>query len=264
MGTSGKSRLSDKLHAELLQKLANVDTVGILLGGSFARGEETVYSDIDLLVFRRALDPRPGENRYFRSSTEDRLVTWSPTTVVREVERMGQPKTAIWVVPGIRQAVVLLDRDGSIATVKAAAQSFQWESLADLARSYASESLAGLSEEVAKLVAGLARRDAFSIGNALNSLESGLSQAVAVARGTLIETENRWLRMVEDSVGFDTEWSRAHREMLGIDGDRPTTLWERAEAGLRCYLETASLLEGFLRPEDRQVVDLSRRVIERR
>lgn len=256
-------RLSDKLCAEILQKLTDSDTVAILLGGSFARGEETATSDVDLLVFRRASESRLGENRYFRSTTEDRLVTWSPTTIARELERMGHPQSAIWVVPGIRQAVVLFDLDGSIMKVKSAADSFRWDTLISLGQNYASEALAGLAEEVAKLVAGLERKDAFSVGNALNSLESGLSQAVAVAHGTLIETENRWLRLVEDSVGFDTPWSHAHRQMIGIEGESATTIWERAEAGLRCYLATASLFEGFLRPEDLRVVDLARSQIER-
>lgn len=256
-------RLPDKLRAEILQKLADSDTVAILLGGSFARGEETANSDVDLLVFRRAPDPRPGENRYFRATTEDRLVSWSPTTIARELDRMRHPKSAIWVVPGIRQAVVLFDLDGSIAEVKSAANSFRWDTLAALGQTYVSEALAGLAEEVAKLVTGLDQKDAFSVGNALNSLELGLSEAVAVGLGTLIETENRWLRVVEDSVGFDMPWSHAHRRMAGIEGERPTTIWERAEAGLRCYLATASLFEGFLRPEDLRVVNLARSQIER-
>jgi hypothetical protein len=144
MGGPREIALSDALRAEVVEKLVDSDTIGVLLGGSFARGEETTNSDVDLLVFRRRSDPRLGENRYFRSTSEERLVTWSPTTVARELERMGHPKSAIWVVPGIRQARVVLDLDGSLAKLKAAADSFRWDTLARPAQICASEELAGL------------------------------------------------------------------------------------------------------------------------
>jgi hypothetical protein len=261
MTTPHQARLPSRLRSEVLDRLVDPETVGVLLGGSFARGEETSQSDVDLLIFRRTLDARPGENRYLRASTEDRLVTWSPTTTARERERMGRPRLAIWVVPGIRQAIPLLDRDGSIAALKEAASSFRWKTLAGPARLEASESLAALCEEVGKVVTGLERRDPYRVANAVQSLATGLTQAVAMAYGVLIETENRWLLQVEDSIGAETRWSRSHRQMLGLEGDGASTIWARGEAGLRCYLETAALFEGFLQPADRAAVELARREI---
>lgn len=264
MGNIGPAALPDPLRKEILAAVVDAETVGVLLGGSFARGEATPWSDVDVWVVRSAAEPRTGKNQYRRASTEDRLIAWSTTTVAREVERMAAPKTAIWVVQGIRQAVVLLDRDGSIGELKRLADAFRWESLAATARAEAVANLAGLCEEVEKVLTGLVARDPYRIGNALPALETGLATAVALSRGILIETENRWLRQVENAVGEDSPWSRAHRQMLGIDGERSSTIWERAEAGLRCYLETAALFAGLLESEELRVVDLARRQIESR
>ncbi|MCI4364213.1 MAG: hypothetical protein L3K13_07980 [Thermoplasmata archaeon] len=121
--------------------------------------------------------------------------------------------------------------------------------------------LGALCEEVEKIVSALEHHDLYRIANALPSLAAGLSQAVAVARGILVETENRWLLQVEESVGADSPWSRAHQKMLGIDNPSSTTIWDRAQAGLRCYLETAALFADFLQPGDGRVVELARREI---
>ncbi len=253
--------ISDALRSEVLRRFEGPEVLGLLLSGSLARGDATPSSDVDLLVLYREPEPRPGENRYVRASSEDRLLSWSPSTVERERDRMQAPETAIWVVPGIRQAVCLIDRDGSATALQALARAFQWKTLEARGRARASQSLAGLCEEVGKLVAARRLRRPFRAANALLSLESGLSLAVAVAFGVLLETENTWLEDIERKVGQNSDWSRAHRRMLGIEPERGPGLWDRVDAGLGCYRETASLFETFARPEDRPILDLARTLI---
>ncbi len=171
---------------------------------------------------------------------------------------MNSPETAIWVVPGIRQTICLLDRDDSVTELQAAARTFRWELVADRGRRKSSEMLATLCEEVGKLVAARRLRQPYRAANALMGLESGLSMAVAIAFGVMIPTENTWLEAVEERVGHDSPWSRTHRRMLGLSPGRAPGLWDRVEAALRCYEETASLFGPFVRPADRRVVRLAR------
>ncbi len=252
--------ISESLRSEILQQFSGPEVVGVLLAGSLARGESHPLSDVDLLILYRKPAPRLGENRYRRAVSEDRLLTWSPSTVARERRRMSAPETAIWVVPAIRQTVCLLDRDGSVAALQAEAREFQWERLAERGHERASEMLAGLCEEVGKLVAARRLKQPFRVANALLSLESWLSLTIAVGFGVLFETENTWLEDVEVRIGRNSSWSEAHRQMLGVEPGGALRLWDRVEAGLRCYRETASLLEPFVRSEDRAVIDLARAI----
>lgn len=178
---------------------------------------------------------------------------------------MRRAGSAVWTVPGIRQARVLFDRDGSAARVKRAARSFSWAGLGDLPTVEASSNLAALAEEVAKVVVGLEANDTFRIGNALSGLVGGLSQTVAVFRHCLVETENRWLRTVEEAAGPDSAWTRAHRKAIGIDPTEPATIRDRAEAALECYLATVDLLGAAIQPNDLRTVELAKgQILSRR
>ncbi len=60
--------ISDEFLGQLVSELDNEDVIAIILKGSAARGEETVYSDIDLGVFVRDGGDSawtPGLNNHF-------------------------------------------------------------------------------------------------------------------------------------------------------------------------------------------------------
>ncbi len=55
--------LPDVLLSDLVAEFADADTIGVLLAGSYARGDATSHSDIDLIRFAAVL-PEAEADRY--------------------------------------------------------------------------------------------------------------------------------------------------------------------------------------------------------
>ena len=236
--------------AEVIALLTDDRTIGVLLTGSYARNEATLHSDIDVFKFVNSLPadtPDHHQVRLFRN----KLLSISLTTVGRKFDELKRPETAIWVVPGIRQAVILSDTDGAISGLRDAADRFEWSRLQADADAYAEREFAGLAEEVNKLLGTI---DAGSeMTYATLGLALGLTKAVAVKLGVLIQTEDRYLDLVEEAVGTDSEWASLHKAAYGRDG--ASSLRNRSVAALRLYRETYRLLGPPSGGYDAQVIN---------
>ena len=237
----------------LLAKLTDADTVGFLLTGSYARGDATPFSDVDLIKFTNVVPTVRSAVRY----EGGRLVTISITTVDDKMQEMSKPETAIWAVPGIRQAKVLADSDGSITALKAAAQTFEWTPLQPAANHYACNELAGLAEEVQKILAALNSPNDEAAVYASLGLVLGLTKVIAVKFGVLIESENLYFAAIREEIGADSEWSELHRIASGSVG--VTSIRERVLAALRLYVESARLLDEI---EDANAKDVVEKTIQ--
>ena len=83
----------------------------IILRGNYARGDATPYSDVDLTRFVKQLPERAQQKQFtFR---EGRLISISIRTIDQERERLSAPETAIFVVAGLQEARILLEKDGA-------------------------------------------------------------------------------------------------------------------------------------------------------
>jgi len=236
--------LPDLLIGDLVAEFADADTIGMLLAGSHARGDATPHSDIDLIRFAAVL-PEAEADRYTLAYRERRLVSLSTTTVDAKRAELGQPETAIWAVPGLRQARLLLDRDGALAALLGKARAFRWEPLQAEADTYASYNVMGLAEEVHKVLGALAKGDEAVALYGTWGLVAGLLRAMIVQSGVLIRTENSYFQQAQEATGLDSAWSRAFRVAVGLETARAVT---RAAAALRLYQETATLLASALQP----------------
>ena len=87
------------------------------------------------------------------------LVSISTTTIKEKTEEMKLPEKAVWVVPGLRQAKILSDKNDSIKNLKKLAENFEWKPLQKSADKYASYNLMGYAEEVHKILGALERND---------------------------------------------------------------------------------------------------------
>lgn len=128
------------------------------------------------------------------------------TTITAKREELARPETAIWAVPGLQQAQMLLDKDGSLGELQRAALTFIWEPLQAVADAYASHIVMGDGEEVHKIPGALMARDESAILYGTLGLVLGLARAVAIQRGLLIQTENSFFRQVQEAVGRDSAW----------------------------------------------------------
>lgn len=238
------------LIGDLVAEFADADTIGMLLAGSYARGDATPYSDIDLIRFAPVL-PEADADRYRLAYREGHLVSLSTTTVDAKRAELSRPETAIWAIPGLQQTRILLDRDGALAALLQEAQGFRWEPLQSEADAYASYNVMGLVEEVHKLLGALEHNDESTALYATWGLVSGLIRAVTVQRGVLIQTENAYFRQAQEAVGPESAWSRAFRVAVGLDA---ATVTARAVKALCLYNETATLLASALQPQHLAVI----------
>jgi len=250
------STLTDAFLHSLVNQLDNENTIGVVLTGSYARGEDGPFSDVDIRCYVRQVPVNESEV-YIMRYQDGYLVSIYLTTLENEYASLRSPQKAIWAVPGLRQSCILLDKDGSIAALKKSAEEFTWESIQTTADAYASWNLCGFTEEVYKILGGLAQQDESKTLNATRGLTHGLKITLLVQRGVLIQTENDNIDLAQATAGQESDWTRQFRLAEGLDPHPPEQLPFLAygAAGLRLYCETARLLQDILLPEDAAVIN---------
>jgi hypothetical protein len=254
--------LSDSFLQFLVTQLDNANTIGVTMTGSYARGEGGRYSDVDIHCYVRQMPANAAETSYQRF-VKDYLVSVTLTTPEAEYESLRNPQKAIWVMPGLRQSRILMDKDGSIAALKEFAAKVPWEALQTSADAYASWNLSGCTEEIHKILAGLARQDESKTLYAVWGLTRELANTLLVQRGILIQSENAYIDLVQETAGRSSEWTRQFRLAVGLDllpPKKPAYL-VYGVAGLRLYCETAKLLRDILLPEDASIVSQTLAII---
>lgn len=232
----------------LVAELDGPEVTGVALGGSFARGAATAYSDVDLGPFFREGAALPPKRLFWRDGW---LVSVSPKTVAGWRAQMARPEWAIYLVPSAARLRILVDKDGALAALVAEARTFRWEPLQPSADAFAGDMLMLFAEHALKLLGALARNDDARLPYPLGELLYSLPQVVAVQRGLMIESDHTFYQQVQASAGNESAWSRAHRAALGLQGE---SLRARAAAARRLYAETARLIADALQPAQRDVV----------
>jgi hypothetical protein len=248
--------LSETFLQSLIDRLDGPDVVGITISGSHARGEADRYSDVDLSCYVRTLP----ENKLDRCTLRywgDSLVSIHTTTIEAERAELNDPEHAIWAIPGVRQAHILLDKNGTIAALKQFAESLCWADLQPAADVFAAEEIMGCAEEAHKILSGLAGEQESTVFYAAWGLIGGMLHALAAQRGLLIRTENEYFDLVQEAVGRDSAWTAAFRLASGCDNG-PVNLHPyklRGAAALALYRETAILLAPIIPGHHREVLD---------
>lgn len=252
--------LGKQILKRLVETFGGEDVVAIGITGSYARGTETRYSDVDVCVFGATL-----VRGNSLEMIDGYLVSATRTTIAVKRADLHEPDSAIWAVPGIRQMQVLHDPAGELAALKAEAEAWRWSyALQTKANDYASGELAGYAEEAHKVMGGMVKRDESTMLYGVYGLVLGLSRMVLVQSGALLETENAYFRRAQESAGLNSPWTKHFRTAAGFD-----TLPEGAEAArmrslasLRLYSETARFLHAIIKPEHRDVIERTLTFIE--
>ncbi len=235
---------------------ADHNVIGVILGGSFTRGEANHYSDVDFARIVREVEPGLERHRFHYDS--GRLVCLSLHSFAVLQARLSIPSEAIWEVPTMRTVQIVLDREGQIAALKQAAIDFKWEPLQPAADAYASYLLYDNVELAHKLLGTLTTGNQDATMRATRMLVSGASEAIAVQRGLLIEAPNNFYNLLQVTVGREALWTYHYRAAQGYDQN---TTHEQAVAALHLYLETVRLLAVAIQPEHRVVIEQALRLI---
>jgi predicted nucleotidyltransferase len=252
--------LSDLFLQSVLEKINSPDVIGIGIVGSYARGQEGKYSDVDLDIFVNKM-PENEYDRYTLRYWDDKLVSLKYTLLDDERNALTNPRRAIWAVPGLRGMKIILDKDGSLAELQRAAQRFDFSLLQFKADEFAAEQVMHCAEEVHKILSGLARGHESTVLYAVWGLVANMLEAVAVQRGILIVSENRYFDLIQESVGRDTKWVNAFRMAWGLDSTS-SQYQSRGAAALTLYRLTAEMFERLIPGKHREVVNNTVRLIK--
>jgi hypothetical protein len=147
-----------------------------------------------------------------------------------------------------------------MTALQKAAQEFEWSPLQPAADEFAAEEMMGCAEEVHKILSGLARRHESTVLYATWGLVKNLLEALAVQRGLMIISENRYFDMIQDSVGRDSAWTHAFRAAWGLDPGS-SQYQARGTAALTLYRLTASLFDKLIPEKHREVVNKTLQLI---
>ena len=252
--------LSDPFIQSVLEKIDSPDVIGVGIVGSYARGQESKYSDVDVDIFVSRL-PDSDYDRYTLRYWDGKLVSLKYALLDDELAALTDPRRAIWAVPGLSGMNIILDKDGSLTELQKMAQKFDFSLLQPLADEFAAEEVMGCAEEVHKILNGLARGHESTVLYATWGLVKCMLEAVAVQRGIMIVSENRYFDLIQDSVGRDTKWVSAFRTAWGLDSTSSQYQW-RGAAALKLYRLTAAMFDGLIPAKHRDVVKNTLRLIK--
>jgi hypothetical protein len=252
--------LSDSFLQYALEKIDSSDVIGVGIVGSYARGQEGKYSDVDFDIFV-SKQPENPYNRYTLRYWDDKLISLKYTLLEDERSTLTNPRRAIWAVPGLRGMKIILDKDGSLNDLQKAAQQFDWSTVQPLADEFAAAEVLGCAEEVHKILNGLAREHESTVLYATWGLVKNLLEAVAVQHGILIISENRYFDLIQESVGRDSNWTRAFRMAWGLD-ENASQYQTRGEAALTLYCLSAAMFDEFISEKHRDVINNTLRLIQ--
>ena len=119
----------------------------------------------------------------------------------------------------------------------------------------------GNAEEVHKILNGLARGHESTVLYASWGLVKNMLETVAVQRGIMMVSENRYFDLIQDSVGRDSEWTRSFRTAWGLD-PRGSQYQQRGAAALALYCRSAEMFDALIPDKHREVVNRTLQLIK--
>jgi Nucleotidyltransferase domain len=252
--------LTDSFIQSALEKIDSPAVMGVGIVGSYAREQASRYSDVDLDIFVSKL-PGDAYDRYTLRYWDGKLVSLKYTLLDDERMALTDPRRAIWAVPGLHGMKILLDKDGSMSALQQAARQFDWSPLQPAADEFAAEEVTGSAEEVHKILNGLAREHESTVLYASWGLVKNMLEAVVVQRGIMIISENRYFDLIQDSVGRDSDWTRAFRIAWGLD-PHGSQFQSRGAAALVLYRLSAVMFEELIPEKHREVVNRTLQLVK--
>lgn len=253
------SSLPEGFWDRMVAELDNDDVTAIFLHGSYARGEATPYSDIDLVRLVKEESEQSQRRQYIYR--EGYLVSIATRPLSTYWQWFTMPERAIFVVPGILEARVLLDKVGAFNILQQRARAFRWEPLQEAANYYASQLILEQTEIVHKTLRALLLQDMSALSEMILILFNAITDAVSVQRAIFARSGNSYFQQVQESIGQKALWTQYHRTIAGID---PTnaSLEKKGEIVLRLYQETVKLLFPYLQPAHRDTIKQTSEIIE--
>ncbi len=248
--------LLDEIYALLAAYHGEERIRAIILRGSFARGDSTSYSDVDItcLVY-----DKPDTVKRF-VYCQNRLISMADKTLEKFRASLLAPEQAVFALTSLREDRILLDKDGTFQAFQQELVHFRWEPLQATANEYASWHLMRVAEHAQKILSAFAKNDLLSGSSCVSILFMLLPDLIGVQRGIFLKSGEVYARQVQEAVGLDSVWTYHHRMLAGLEGHADAE--QHGISALRLYQETARLLYSILQPEHRTIVEQVVQVID--
>jgi predicted nucleotidyltransferase len=253
------SGLADEFLRELVQTLGHEDIVGITLGGSYARGTATFFSDVDLACFwREGVKPPPKRFLY----RQGKLISVKMTKVSEIREMLKRPQSAILFASGKHQ--VLLDKDGELSRLLAEIETFRWEDLQLAVNANVSMWMMLMAENIQKVLREFEQENAEGLAFMITKLVAELTLLTALCQRTLITSDSTYYQQVQEAAGLDSAWTRAHRITTGLEAGPISIapLRARGIAVLHLYHETLVVASPLMQNDHREITEQVLRVVQ--
>lgn len=243
--------MNDPFLVSLIAWLNRPGLIGIAITGSYSRGAQDRYSDVDVDIFVAELP----EESYTLHLFNGKLVSLKYLRLADELTSLTKPEKAVWAAPGLRQMKILLDENGELARLKQAAENFNWHNLQTAADDYAVEQLMGCAEEAQKIMGGLMQDSESKVLYASWGMFKNLSFAAAIQAGLMIESENKIFTMIQEHFSDHPAWVYAFRLSFGMDVEDGVPAYKtRGLASLGLYEETAKLFAHIINDKHHKVI----------
>ena len=235
-----------QLLEPIVEELArDANNLSVVVIGSFSRGEENFFSDVDLHVIVR--NERPAGRIFYLNN---RLINIYFSDKQNRESALHDPWMAIRNLAAIREANILFDPEGWYADLQRRAREFDWQEVAQAANLSASWVMAENAEIVQKILGGLRDGNSEKTLWATVDLVNALANVGALVNGVLANSENRIWSSIRDAQA-DSVWKTLFWKALGFEAE---TVVARARASLHLYHRTAILYLDRLLPNHAPIV----------
>ncbi|MFN8462821.1 MAG: hypothetical protein U0X93_13770 [Anaerolineales bacterium] len=174
---------------------------------------------------------------------------------------LTNPRRAIWAVPGLSEMRIVLDKTGELTKLQKDAQGFDFSPCNPPPMNSPPNRSWVVPSEVHKILNGLARGHESTVLYSVWGLVKNMLEAVAVQRGVMIVSENRYFDLIQESVGRESKWVSALRKAWGLDANA-SQYQSRGAAALTLYRLSAVMFDEFIPEKHRDVVNNTLRLIK--
>ncbi len=243
---------------QYLDQLGRDDLLAVAILGSYARGSQRRFSDVDILCLLGASSSLEGASVL---DCQGVYVTVSRAAPSDVEQWFSDPRAAVSIIQGLRDGRAYWDPQQAFASLQRRAHDFVWdEAMQSRADQYANQQLMGWLEEVYKSLQGLTERDIGRMLQGLHGLTFGLVDVLTVQQGVLLPSDNSFLadlrRHFQKDDGF-VHWSQRAFGLYDA-----YTLKDRVWAGLHLFCWTVDYLEAIWEPPYRSAIELAKWRVE--
>lgn len=221
----------------------------IIITGSHARGDYTLYSDLDF-TYLLSREPHATENEHELVYIGHQLVTITRVNFRKWEHSLISFENFMWTRSAFEYAIVCYDKSGKFGKLRQTAAARKLEDFYEERIDLVNKNMKGYVEEIHKLLNGLTLKNKSTIYNALVGLNAGMCNVIAYAYGITPASENHFNDDIQASILVNSDYGKQWIDLWErVNGIHHSDIFERARYGIQLFLVTKSVVDGFLKKD---------------